>query len=82
MVQVHYDPGQEYTAHHDFSMPKLVHLQPSRFATILFYLNDDMEGGETAFPRWLNAETTEPLKVKPKKVCVDKSTGLLGGLKW
>jgi hypothetical protein len=28
-------------------MPGLVNMQPSRFATILFYLNDDMEGGET-----------------------------------
>ena len=57
----------EYTPHHDFSMPALVHGQPSRFATILFYLNDDMEGGETSFPLWLNAETTEELKVKPER---------------
>lgn len=48
-------------------MPALVHGQPSRFATILFYLNDDMEGGETSFPLWLNAETTEELKVKPER---------------
>jgi prolyl 4-hydroxylase len=57
----------EYTAHHDFSMPGLVQGQPSRFATILFYLNDDMEGGETSFPRWLNAETGDALKVKPER---------------
>ena len=43
---VHYAVGQQYTPHHDFTMPGLVALQPSRFATILFYLNDDMEGGE------------------------------------
>lgn len=60
---VHYDVGQKYTPHHDFAMPGLVNLQPSRFATILFYLNDDMKGGETTFPRWLNAETSEPLSV-------------------
>jgi prolyl 4-hydroxylase len=48
-------------------MPGLVNMQPSRFATILFYLNDDMEGGETTFPRWLNTETSEALKVKPEK---------------
>lgn len=48
-------------------MPGLVHGQPSRFATILFYLNDDMEGGETSFPRWLNAETGQALKVKPER---------------
>jgi prolyl 4-hydroxylase len=47
-------------------MPSLVHGQPSRFATILLYLNDDMEGGETEFPRWLNADTSEGLKVKPQ----------------
>ena len=57
----------EYTPHHDFSMPALVHGQPSRFATVLFYLNDDMEGGETSFPLWLNAETTGELKVKPER---------------
>jgi hypothetical protein len=47
-------------------MPGLVNMQPSRFATILFYLNDDMEGGETP-PRWLNTETSDALKVKPEK---------------
>lgn len=57
----------EYTPHHDFSMPALIKDQPSRFATILFYLNDDMVGGETAFPRWINAETSEALLVKPEK---------------
>ena len=64
---VHYGPGQQYTPHHDFAMPGLVNYQPSRFATILFYLNDDMTGGETSFPRWLNAETPHALKVKPEK---------------
>jgi prolyl 4-hydroxylase len=64
---VHYDVGQQYTPHHDFTMPPLVAMQPSRFATVLFYLNDDMKGGETSFPRWLNSETREALKVKPEK---------------
>ena len=57
----------EYTPHHDFSMPGMMNGQPSRFATVLFYLNDDMEGGETSFPRWLNSETSEPLLVKPQR---------------
>lgn len=48
-------------------MPALIKDQPSRFATILFYLNDDMEGGETSFPRWMNAETREALIVKPER---------------
>ncbi|KAL7580981.1 hypothetical protein ACA910_005795 [Epithemia clementina (nom. ined.)] len=64
---VHYEVGQQYTPHHDFVMPGLVNLQPSRFATILFYLNDDMRGGETSFPRWENAETGNQLKVKPER---------------
>jgi prolyl 4-hydroxylase len=31
------------------------------------YMKDVEEGGETSFPRWLNAETGEALKVKPEK---------------
>lgn len=50
----------------DFAMPGLSDGQPSRFATMLFYLNDGMTGGETSFPRFLNAKTKKPLKVKPK----------------
>ncbi|GAX13187.1 hypothetical protein FisN_17Hh117 [Fistulifera solaris] len=64
---VHYNPAEKYDPHHDFTMPGLVHLQPSRFATLLLYLNDDMEGGETAFPVWRNGETSEPLMVKPER---------------
>lgn len=65
---VHYTKGQQYTAHHDFVMPGLVNLQPSRFATILFYLNEPEAGGETSFPRWLHRESDGPgaLKVTPK----------------
>ena len=34
---------------------------------MLLYLNDEgLVGGETSFPRWLNANTTEILKVKPE----------------
>jgi prolyl 4-hydroxylase len=64
---VHYNVGEEYKAHHDFAMPALVNFQPSRFATLLFYLNDDFTGGETSFPRWLNAETDLALNVRPEK---------------
>ena len=65
---VHYDVGQEYTAHHDFGYPPTMdEYQPTRFATLLLYLNEGMVGGETSFPRWINAETGAQLKVKPEK---------------
>ena len=64
---VHYDPGQEYTAHHDFGFNNAADKhQNQRFATLLLYLNDDMTGGTTSFPRWLNAETFEELHTKPE----------------
>lgn len=68
LQMVHYSPGEEYTAHHDFGYNKM-HLphQPSRSINMLLYLNDVEEGGETQFPRWLNAETREGLNVKPEK---------------
>jgi len=64
---VHYDVGQEYTAHHDFAYPSTMDAyQPVRFATILLYLNEGMDGGETSFPRWINGHTYKELKVTPK----------------
>jgi prolyl 4-hydroxylase len=65
---VHYGVGEEYKAHHDFPPAPLWHKdQPMRYATILLYLNDSMTGGETSFPRWMNAETEDALKVVPQK---------------
>jgi len=64
---VHYDVTQEYTAHHDFGYSHIDdNQQGARYATILFYLNDDMVGGETAFPRYVNGKSFHPLKVKPE----------------
>ncbi|KAL7444622.1 hypothetical protein ACHAXM_009540 [Skeletonema potamos] len=65
---VHYDVGQEYTAHHDFGYDGMFSnkKQPQRFATVLLYLNEPESGGETEFPRWVNAETREGLAVEPK----------------
>lgn len=64
---VHYKPGQEYTAHHDFGYASFRRKdQPARFATLLLYLNEGMEGGETQFPRWVNAETREGLDTVPQ----------------
>ena len=65
---VRYQDGQEYTAHHDFGYSEVDdERQPNRFATVLFYLNDGMVGGETEFPRWVNGETNSGLRVKPER---------------
>ena len=53
-----YEVGQEYRAHFDFIRPGLeaeafegeLATRGQRVATVLVYLNDDYEGGETAFP--------------------------------
>ena len=42
-----YQPGQEYKAHTD-AIPGL---ENQRIKTMLVYLNDDFEGGETIFPK-------------------------------
>jgi len=65
---VHYNVGQEYTAHHDFGYAGAGDkVQGARYATLLFYLNEPEGGGETEFPRWFNGETKEGLAVTPKK---------------
>jgi prolyl 4-hydroxylase len=64
---VHYDKTQEYTAHHDFGFARIDDpYQGARFGTLLLYLNSDVVGGETSFPRWVNAETFDELKIKPE----------------
>jgi predicted 2-oxoglutarate/Fe(II)-dependent dioxygenase YbiX len=55
-----YTPGQEYKSHFDFVAPGTpeaaqyedeIAAVGMRMATALVYLNEDYEGGETAFPR-------------------------------
>jgi hypothetical protein len=54
---LHYDEGEEITDHYDFVDPSLptyaqeIAEKGDRVVTFLVYLNDDYEGGETAFPR-------------------------------
>lgn len=56
-----YDVGQEYKTHHDyFNYPNKFVSDNDRIATVIVYLNDDFEGGETFFPH-LN------VRVKPIK---------------
>ena len=65
---VHYDVGEQYTAHHDFGYTDgKAPDAPSRSINMILYLNEGMEGGETSFPRWRNAETSDGLDVKPVK---------------
>jgi prolyl 4-hydroxylase len=64
---VHYAPGEEYTAHHDFGFSSgRDKWQSQRFCTLLLYLNEGMVGGATSFPRWANAETFEELRAIPE----------------
>ncbi|MGD9968516.1 MAG: 2OG-Fe(II) oxygenase [Hyphomonadaceae bacterium] len=54
---LHYEPGQEYKPHFDFIDPGVAHFARElkqigqRTITFLIYLNDDYQGGATAFPR-------------------------------
>lgn len=64
---VHYSQGQQYTAHHDFGYPDTKPNSPSRSINFCMYLNEGMVGGETAFPRWRNAETDDAIKAVPKR---------------
>lgn len=57
---LHYAPGQEYKAHHDFFRPNTPSAKNNRISTLVIYLNDVEEGGETVFPLL-------QLSVKPKR---------------
>lgn len=55
---LHYAPGEQIQNHYDFVDPKSTHdyageiaRNGQRIITFLVYLNDDYDGGETAFPR-------------------------------
>jgi prolyl 4-hydroxylase len=53
---LHYTPGQQFAPHFDFVEAAAPHLAQDiaengqRVATLLLYLNEDFEGGETEFP--------------------------------
>ena len=54
---LHYDVGQEITEHYDFVDPHIpnyaeeIETNGQRLVTFLIYLNEDYDGGETAFPK-------------------------------
>jgi prolyl 4-hydroxylase len=65
---VRYMQDQEYTAHHDFVHPHTHNRhQPTRFATLLLYLNTPIKGGETVFPRAVNPTNHDGLVITPKE---------------
>src|SRR5690606_23493426 len=57
LAVLHYDAGAENKEHFDFVDPRVpnyaavVEAKGERVITFLVYLNDDYEGGETAFPK-------------------------------
>jgi len=57
---LHYGPGQEYRAHYDFFGQNSPSARNNRISTLVIYLNDVEEGGETVFPLL-------ELAVKPKR---------------
>lgn len=52
---MHYEPGQQFQVHSDFfdedMHPEEIRLRGQRIATLLIYLNDDYDAGETEFVR-------------------------------
>ncbi|WP_338788191.1 2OG-Fe(II) oxygenase [Metabacillus sp. FJAT-53654] len=46
-----YLPGQEYKAHHDYFASTSRASKNNRISTLIMYLNDVEEGGETYFPK-------------------------------
>jgi prolyl 4-hydroxylase len=46
-----YLPGQEYKAHHDYFTSTSKASKNNRISTLIMYLNDVEEGGETYFPK-------------------------------
>lgn len=51
LQMVKYTSGQQYRPHHDWFKPPHDDTKNERIYTILVYLNDDYQGGETYFPK-------------------------------
>jgi prolyl 4-hydroxylase len=94
-----YEVGQEYKAHFDFLVPgepafqHILDAMGQRVATCLTWLNDDYEGGETAFPKidwkhkgkagdsmlFLNVRSSDR---KPDPMTLHAGTPVTQGRKW
>lgn len=47
---LHYEPGQQFKAHFDYFSERHPSSENNRISTLVMYLNDVEEGGETTFP--------------------------------
>lgn len=94
-----YEAGQEYKAHFDFLLPNepafkhIIDAMGQRVATCLTWLNDDYEGGETAFLKidwkhrgkagdsmlFLNVRTSDK---QPDPMTLHAGTPVISGRKW
>lgn len=94
-----YEVGQEYKAHFDFLLPDdpafahILQAMGQRVATCLTWLNDDYEGGETAFLKidwkyrgkagdsmlFLNVRTSDH---RPDPTTLHAGTPVIAGRKW
>ena len=57
---LHYEPGQEFKEHYDFFGASSPSSHNNRISTLIIYLNDVEEGGETTLPRL--GITVKPVK--------------------
>lgn len=57
---LHYEPGQEFKEHYDFFGPNSPSSHNNRISTLIIYLNDVEEGGETTLPKL--GITVKPVK--------------------
>lgn len=64
---VYYSEGQDSAIHTDFTSERITYApQEARFSTLLLYLNEPEKGGDTSFPNWSDAESSEALDIKPE----------------
>ena len=67
---VRYEVGDEYKPHYSTTLVSPIRhtlINPTRWAALIFYLNNVERGGETSFPRWSTADAADkPLVVTPQ----------------